>query len=173
MDFRQHIILFFSMILLVFAQVWIFNPMAIFGYATPLLYTFLLIMIPNRCSTTTVLIYSFVCGILIDILGGSPGLHTAAFTFTGFLRNYLILPFLQTDGDKATEKPGIISMGINFYLFLLLLTGVHTLSLFLLDSLQLFNIAYFLIRTIASWLATFLLNLLLYFVFGQKRVTHL
>ncbi|MDO4671919.1 rod shape-determining protein MreD [Falsiporphyromonas endometrii] len=172
MDFRQIIIILVSIVILAFAQVWIFSPMALFGYATPLVYTFILLLIPNRSGPSTNLILCFLTGVLVDILGGSPGLNTAAFTFVGLIRNYLAIPFLQSEENRINEKPGIYSMGANFYIFLFLLTGIHTIALFLLDSLQLFNISYFLLHTVASWIATFLLNLLLYFIFGQKRVVH-
>lgn len=170
MDVRQHLVYISAIFLLSICQVWLFNPVSLFGVATPLLYVYILFLFPYKVSRLTILLYGFMCGLLIDLLGNSLGLHTAALTATAFFRNPIATLFVSSDIEMGHFHPGLRSMGSRFYLFSLLITGLHTLLLFLLDAWSLFDPFYFTVRTLSSWAATFVLSLVLYFLFGRREI---
>ncbi|KGN89324.1 hypothetical protein HQ45_07230 [Porphyromonas crevioricanis] len=172
MHAKQHLSCILSAVLLALCQVWLFSPVSLFGFATPLVYVYILLMIPHRASPLTTLLYGFFCGMLVDILGNSPGLHTAALTATAFLRNYIAVLFVSDDIELKHLRPGLRLMGGRFYLFLFLLSGLHTLLVFLLDAWSLFDPLHFVTRTVSSWVATYIFLLLLHLLFGGQKANH-
>ena len=74
-------------------------------------------------------LWSAFSGLLLDILSGTPGLHMAAFTATGFLRSYLLPLFVDSDTDGSCP-PSLAVSGWGIALLLLILTAFHHTLLF-------------------------------------------
>ena len=77
-------------IFLVFLQIWLFDNIHLFGFATPLLYIYFLIKLPISMNRNIVILLSALLGFIIDIFGGSLGLSMTALVMVGFLRYYLL-----------------------------------------------------------------------------------
>ncbi len=163
----RSIFLFFKITILVLLQVWVFNKLNLFRIATPYPYVYLLMIFPMGLSKVWRTFVSACVGLILDALSGTPGLHTAAFTFVGFLSAYLTQPFIDTDSNTAMP----LSLrreggGILFLLFLLIV--IHHWIFFFLDALHLFNLSYFLIRLGSSIVLTFIISLTMLLLFGYQ-----
>lgn len=162
------LLLVFKVLLVLLLQVWVFNPLYLFRLATPFPYIYLLFFFPIGCSKIWITLWSGLIGLLLDIFSGTPGLHVAALTATGFLRNYLLRPYIDAETDFL-NPPSIGSNGWGMALFLLELVALHHVLLFGLDALALFRIDYFLMRLGSSIVVSYLLALAAMLLFGHHR----
>jgi len=112
-------------------------------------------------------LWSAFSGLLLDILSGTPGLHMAAFTATGFLRSYLLPLFVDSDTDGSCP-PSLAVSGWGIALLLLILTAFHHTLLFLLDAVGAFDLPYFLLRLGTSVVATYALTLVCLLLLGYR-----
>ena len=88
-------------------------------------------------------------------------------TATAFVRNGLARPFLEKDSDLG-YPPSARNLKVGIYVFVLELTIIHHLLLFILDSWSLSSVPYMLLRTGASILLTYLLLLIVNSLFGKR-----
>ncbi|ATS07337.1 rod shape-determining protein MreD [Porphyromonas gingivalis] len=158
---------FLAAVLLVLLQVWVFNYIFLFKVATPFVYIYTLMLLPLNVSVSALLWRAFIIGIFLDILSGVPGLHAASLTATAFVRNGLARPFLEKDSDLG-YPPSARNLKVGIYVFVLELTIIHHLLLFILDSWGLSSVPYMLLRTGASILLTYLLLLIMNSLFGKR-----
>ena len=155
----RYLLLFCKIIVLVLLQVWVFSPLYVFRLATPFPYI--------NISKMGITLWSALSGLLLDILSGTPGLHMAAFTATGFLRSYLLPLFVDADTD-GSYPPSLAVSGWGIALLLLILTAFHHTLLFLLDAVGAFDLPYFLLRLGTSIVATYILTLVCLLLLGYR-----
>ena len=79
-----------GIVLLVLLQVEVFNYIQLFRYATPSVYLFALLLFSVDTPKEWLTLVGALIGLSVDLLSGTPGLHMAALTLVGFLRNYLL-----------------------------------------------------------------------------------
>lgn len=163
----RYLLLFCKIIVLVLLQVWVFSPLYVFQLATPFPYIYILFLIPINVSKMGITLWSALSGLLLDILSGTPGLHMAAFTATGFLRSYLLPLFVDADTD-GSYPPSLAVSGWGIALLLLILTAFHHTLLFLLDAVGAFDLPYFLLRLGTSIVATYILTLVCLLLLGYR-----
>ena len=154
----QLILLF---ILLVFLQVWLFDNIHLFGYATPLLYIYFLIKLPISMSRNVVMLLSALLGFVIDIFGGTLGLSMTVLTIVGFLRYYLLKLFTPRDVSGDYFPSFSIFGKFLFMRYAGIVTLIHISLLYIIESFSLFNPWLLLLRITGS----FILTILLIFVF--------
>ena len=75
-----------SFVLLILAQVLLFNQINIFGSVNPMLYLFFLVMYPFDQNQTFYIFIGFVLGFFIDFLSQTGGAHTIASLSVSYLR---------------------------------------------------------------------------------------
>lgn len=163
----RYLLLFCKIIVLVLLQVWVFSPLYVFRLATPFPYIYILFLLPINVSKMGITLWSALSGLLLDILSGTPGLHMAAFTATGFLRSYLLPLFVDADTD-GSYPPSLAVGGWGIALLLLILTAFHHTLLFLLDAVGAFDFPYFLLRLGTSIVATYILTLVCLLLLGYR-----
>ena len=88
---------FFYFVVLVLIQVLVLNNIHFLRVATPFLYLYFILKMPVGTSRTNVVFFSFLIGLVIDIFSNTPGMHAAACTFAGFIREPLIRLFMGKD----------------------------------------------------------------------------
>ncbi len=163
----RYLLLLVKIIILVLLQVWVFNALYLFRLATPFPYVYILFLIPMDVSRVGITLWSALTGLLLDVLSGTPGMHLAAFTATGFLRSYLLPLFVDSETNRSySPSLAINGWGIAFLLFLLVLFH-HTL-LFFLDAVGAFNWSYFALRLLTSVIATYVLSISALLLFGRR-----
>nr|MBP9638025.1 rod shape-determining protein MreD [Bacteroidaceae bacterium] len=68
------------LLILISIQVLVLNQIHIFGYATPIIYIYVLLKLPPEISRNGLLLWGFSSGLIIDLFSNKPGMHADACT---------------------------------------------------------------------------------------------
>ncbi|HAC23073.1 MAG TPA: rod shape-determining protein MreD [Porphyromonadaceae bacterium] len=146
-------------IVFVVLQVLLFNQISFFKVATPFLYIYFILKLPEGTSRSLVVFYGFLTGLSIDIFSNTPGMHAAAATFAGLVR-YPLIKRLTTKDMVETAAPSFYSMGAGGYTrYVVFFVLLHHAALLLIESFTLFDPLYLIIRILASSALTIILLL--------------
>ncbi len=127
-------------VLLMLLQVFVFNHIHIAGYATPLPYVFLLLILPSDTSRSVLLLWGFVMGFIIDTFTNTPGMAAASMTVVALLRPGLLTLFGPNDKDENSYKPSVAIMrrsAFTGYVFTAVI--IHEILYFSLEAFSFFN----------------------------------
>ena len=150
----QLVLLFF---ILVFLQVWLFNNIRLFNFATPLVYIYFLIKLPINMNRSIVMLLSALLGFTIDIFDNTLGLCMTVLIITGFLRYYLLKLFTPRDVFED-YFPSFSILGKNLFMrYAGMLTFVYVLLLYAIESFSLYNFEILFLRIAGSFTLTILL----------------
>jgi rod shape-determining protein MreD len=164
-------ILRFSLIfiLLILLQVLIFNNIRFSGFINPYIYVMFILILPVEIPSWFLLMISFVLGAVMDIFCASPGMHSSATVFAGFIRPYILRFVSPRDGYEPGSDPSMIIYGLRWFLiYTALIVIIHHTILFYLEVFRFAAFFSTLLRVILSSLfsVTFIL-LLEYFRKGK------
>lgn len=144
-------------LVLVLVQVLILNNIHFLRMATPFLYLYFIIKIPVGTSQTKVVFFSFLIGWVIDMFSNTGGMHAAACTLAGFIRQPLINFFMGKDLAEGLY-PSYRTFGYGgFFRYVLIFVLIHHVALFLIESLTFFDPLFLAVRIAASVITTTLL----------------
>lgn len=144
-------------IVLVLIQVLLLNNIHFLRMATPFLYVYFILKMPVGTPRDLVVLFSFLMGLTIDVFSNTPGMHAAACTLTGFVREPLIRFFMGKDLPEGIY-PSYKTFGYGgFFRYVFSLVLIHHVTLFLIESLTLFDLFFLAIRIGASVATTTLL----------------
>lgn len=144
-------------VVLALIQVLILNNIHFLRIATPFLYLYFIVKMPVGSSRDLVVLFSFLIGLVIDVFSNTPGMHAAACTLTGFIREPLIRFYMGKDlPDGIYPSYKIFGYG-GFFRYVLSLVLIHHVTLFLIESLTLFDPLFLALRIGASVITTTLL----------------
>lgn len=119
LTYLQRIEWFIGLVLL---QVLVLNHMHINGYATPFFFIYFILKYNSGVSRNVLMIWAFLLGLTVDILGNTPGMNAAAATVLAFMREPVLRLVTLRDSVEDFE-PGIKSMGFSpFFRYILLCT---------------------------------------------------
>ncbi|MDR1455821.1 MAG: rod shape-determining protein MreD [Tannerella sp.] len=135
-------------------QIWVLDNLHLFGTVEPFLYIYVILKLPIHISRSQVILLSFLSGLIIDVFSNTPGMHAAACTLIGFLRRPLIGVYVT--GELAEDAtPAYHTFGIAAFMrYAATLTVIHHVTLFLIESVSLFDPAYLFLRMFASFILT-------------------
>lgn len=132
---------------LVLAHTLVFNHIHLMGYATPMPYVYALIILPHGTARWIYVVLGFCIGIVIDILSNTVGAAAAALTLVGLLTPLLLRTFAPDDKLEEEFTPSIKTMQWGGFLKLaVVVTLIHTLVFFLLETFSLFDALEILIK---------------------------
>ena len=138
-------------IILVLAQVFIFNKVNLGGFANPMIYPLFIILLPFETNKNLSLLLAFFLGLSVDLFTGSIGLHTSATVFMAFIRP---LAFSVISSNKVFEsgiKPGINYLGITWFIsYTAFLVFAHHIFFFIVESFSFDNIGHTIFKTLLS-----------------------
>jgi rod shape-determining protein MreD len=144
-------------VILVVLQVWIFDKINLFGYATPLLYIYFIMKLPGDMNVNGVMALAALLGLSVDAFEYTLGLNMLPCVVIGFLRNNL-LQFLGPRDNYERYVPAFCVMGTgNFLRYAFILTLIHHLILFSIEFASLFDPLTFIFRVIGSIILTMFL----------------
>ena len=158
------------LVVLVAAQMMVFNYIHLFGYATPLPYVYLLLLFPLDSSRWSVLLWGFVCGLLCDFVSLTPGLGAASMTLTAFFQPLLLRAMAPKDALEDMQASYHTLGGWGYVRYAGILTLLFALTYFLLLSFSFFHAADLAISFASSWLLTLVLCLAMEKVRGRGEV---
>jgi len=155
-------------ILLILAQVAIFNKFNFLGYINPYPYILFILLYPVNSNKNGLLLASFLLGITMDMFSNSGGVHAAACVTLAYLRPSFFKFSFGLSYEYQTIKINDRLTPERFS-FLLITVTTHHLILFLLE---IFRFSFFwniLLRTILSTIFTLLLCILLIYLFKPNK----
>ena len=136
---------------LILAHTLVFNHIHLMGYATPMPYVYALIILPHGTARWIYVVLGFCIGIVIDILSNTVGAAAAALTLVGLLTPLLLRTFAPDDKLEEEFTPSIKTMQWGVFLKLaVVVTLIHTLVFFLLETFSLFDALEILIKVGSS-----------------------
>lgn len=132
---------------LILAHTLVFNHIHLLGYATPMPYVYALIILPHGTARWIYVVLGFCIGIVIDILSNTVGAAAAALTLVGLVTPLLLRTFAPDDKLEEEFIPSIKTMQWGGFLkFAVVVTLIHTLVFFLLETFSLFDALEILIK---------------------------
>ena len=151
--------------LLCLLQALLFNNILLFGCATPLLFVYFALSLPRNCSRSATILWSFVMGLMVDIMSNTPGVAAASMTLIGAVKPPFLEIFIQHDSeDDLVPTPRHIGFTQYFY-YAGALVLLHNIVFFTLETFSFFDFT--------GWLANVggstLLTLLFVFVAANMR----
>lgn len=126
-------------VILLLLQVLIFNHIHLFGFATPLLYVYSMLLFRRNFPKWGILVCGFLAGLSVDIFSNTPGLASASMTFIGLIQPYVLILFLPRDSAEDLQ-PSMHTLGISaFWGYALVLVFLYCLIFFSLEAFNFFN----------------------------------
>ncbi|MDD4848067.1 MAG: rod shape-determining protein MreD [Bacteroidales bacterium] len=154
--------------LVVVIQIFILNNIYLHGFVVPILYIYFVIKLPFKTLKMGVLLCSFLIGIFIDLLTGTPGINAAATTAVAFLRPFYIKMVLPKLNKESTMRPSVQDMGVVIFVaYASLLIFTHSLLLIMLEVFGFQNFGNTLLHAFLMTLVALLMVICCEFVFRQ------
>lgn len=145
-------------VVLVLAQVTIFNHIWLFGLAMPLVFIYFIVSLPVTTQTNWMLTLGFITGLTVDIFSNTAGLNALSCTILAGLRRPILRLYMPREDDMTNPMPSIKSIGTAAYTkYVLTMTVIYSIVYFIVDSAGIFNIVPTTFRIIASSILTFIL----------------
>ena len=160
----------FRFVLLVFLQLFVLNNIQFSGFVNPYLYVLFIMMLPFEISGWFMLILGFFLGLVIDIASVTIGYHTIATVFMAYFRFHLLRYIAPRDGYESGMSPTLQSLGFTwFFKYASILTFVHHIVLFWIESFQLNDLLPATLRALASSIFTIFLIFIYQFLTIRRR----
>jgi rod shape-determining protein MreD len=138
-------------ILLVLLQVLLFNNIQFSGYINPYVYVLFILLLPVEIPAWLLLILSFMTGTLIDLFSGTPGMHSSATVFAGFVRPAVLRITSTRDGYESGSGPSMYIYGLRWFLiYTTVMVLIHHTILFYLEVFRLTDFFRTFLRVILS-----------------------
>jgi len=161
----------FYFVAFVLLQALVVSKIHLFGIVTPFIYLYVIMKFRIDLSRTVVIILSFLLGLIMDIFSNTPGVHAAACSFVGFIRNPLIEQFVDMKELPDRSVPSYRLFGFSkFFRYSFILITIHHVILFAIDSFSFYQPWLMFTRMISSILLSSLLIFIIEaFNLGSKR----
>ena len=152
-------------VLLLLLQLLLFNNIQFSGYVNPYVYILFILLLPVEIPAWLLLIISFFTGLIIDLLTGTPGMHTAATVLAGFARPYVLRLFAPREGYETGAEPSMFVYGFKwFLLYTVFIVLIHHTLLFYLEVFRLSDFFNTFLRVLLSSLFSITFILLLEYI---------
>lgn len=139
---------------LVILQALILNNIHLAGYATPLLYIYLILKLETETSRNALMLWAFFLGLAVDILSDTPGMNASATVALAFLRPLFLRLFMSREIlDNITPSIHAIGLGA-FTKYMAVSAMLHHTVLFSIEFFSTAHLGFLLLRIISSTLLT-------------------
>ncbi|HEU4496684.1 MAG TPA: rod shape-determining protein MreD [Flavobacterium sp.] len=157
-------------LLLVAAQVLIFNEIDFSGYVNPYPYLLFILLYPVNGNRPALLAASFLMGIIIDMFCNSGGVHATACVIVAYLRPAFFKFSFGVSYEYQTVKIND-KLTPERFSFLLISVFTHHIILFLLEIFKFDFILDILFKTLLSSVFTLVMCIIIIYIFkpSSKR----
>ncbi|MCZ8230463.1 rod shape-determining protein MreD [Flavobacterium sp.] len=163
------IVNFFRFIALLAIQIVVFNNMNFYGYISPFPYILYIILYPVNGNKSTLLVSSFMLGLIMDMFTNSGGVHATACLILAYYRPYIFKFSFGLSYEYQTVKLNDVLTPERFS-FLLISILLHHIILFTLEAFEFSFILDVALRTLLSTVFTLLLSItIIYLIKPNKR----
>ena len=141
------------------AQVLVLGRIHLFGYATPLLYVYFVLLFPRSYPKWAVLLWSFGLGLVVDVFFNTPGVAAASMTLLGVIQPYYFEMYVSRDASENMQ-PSMRNIGwMKYFYYSLVMVVIYCLVFFTLDAFSFYNWVVWLKSVIGSAIITLLMIL--------------
>jgi rod shape-determining protein MreD len=155
----RYIIVF---IVLVLAQILLFNNIQLSGYLNPYIYILFILVLPFETPKWGLLAAGFILGITIDLFSHTIGMHASATVFMAYLRPHILRNMEPRDGYEPDTEPSIQDYGFSWFLkYSAILTLAHHIFLFYIEVFKFEGFFQTLSRAVLSALMSILIIVLI------------
>ena len=151
-------------ILLLAAQVLVFNEIDFWGYVNPYPYILFILLYPVNGNRAGLLLASFLLGIIMDMFCDSGGVHATACVILAYVRPTFFKFSFGVSYEYQTVKIND-KLTPERFSFLLISVFTHHIILFLLEIFKLSFIFNILLRTLFSSIFTLILCIVIIYIF--------
>ena len=155
-------------ILLLAAQIVIFNNINLFGYINPYPYILFILLYPVNSNKSGLLIASFCLGLAVDLFSNSGGIHAAACLILAYVRPTFFKFAFGLSYEYQTVKIND-RLSPERFTFILISISTHHLILFLLEYFKFSFVLSALLRTILSAIFTLIVSILIIYIFKPNK----
>jgi len=147
--------LFFTALLLIIAQVIVFNRVCLFGVAVPFVFIYVLLRLPVTMSREWLYTVSFLTGLVIDVFSDTQGMNALTCTLTFALRRPVLRLYFTRDDELTNPCPGIASLGFPVYMkYALTMSLIYSTMIFIIESVDVYGPGIMSVRIISSAILT-------------------
>jgi rod shape-determining protein MreD len=155
-------------ILLLAAQVLIFNRIDLFGYINPFPYVLFIILYPVNGNKSGLLLASFFLGLLMDMFCNSGGVHAAASLILAYFRPSIFKFSFGLSYEYQTVKLNDVLTPERFS-FILIAIVIHHSILFVLEVFKISFLFDILLRTILSTVFTIITCIIIIYIIKPSK----
>lgn len=157
-DLGKYLLIF---IVLIAAQLLVFNNIDFSGYINPYVYVLFVLLLPFKTPKLVMLVSSFMLGLIIDLFMGTPGVHSTATVLMAFSRPGVMAMYSPREGYQTGTYPRLEQFGIEWFVkYTVTLVLLHHFALFYLE---VFTFHHFFSTFLRALLSTILTSLLIIF----------
>ena len=156
-------------VVLILAQVFVFNNIQISGYINPYIYVLLILLLPYEIPGWALLLMGLLVGVSVDTFMNTYGIHSSATLFLAFLRPYVLQVLADRDDIDRKGSPSITSSGLVWFLkYVTILVFAHHLMLFFIESFSVLDFFTTLWRSVLSTLTTTAFIVIIMLLFNRN-----
>ncbi|HRG18064.1 MAG TPA: rod shape-determining protein MreD [Flavobacterium lutivivi] len=155
-------------ILLLMAQVLIFNRINLFGYINPFPYILFIILYPVNGNRYGLLISSFFLGLIMDMFCNSGGVHAASCLILANYRPYIFKFSFGLSYEYQTVKLNDVLTPERFS-FILIAVVLHHFTLFILEIFSFYFIWDIIERTVLTTLFTLITCIIIIYIIKPSK----
>lgn len=138
-------------VILVFAQVIVFNHICLFNVGVPMVFIYLIIRLPITLAVNWVLTIGFFLGLIVDVFSDTYGMNAVACTVLAMLKRPVLRLYVPREEDLVRPEPSMMSLGAGVYMkYLLTLTLIYCALIFTIEAFTFFNPLQLVLRIIFS-----------------------
>lgn len=147
-------------LLLVLAQVVVFNHVCLFNVAVPFVFIYLICRLPLTMPVWQVLTAGLVLGLTVDMFSDTPGMNGMACVIIAMCRRGALRLYFHRESDMVNSEPTVRSLGLAVFLrYASTVSLIYCTVIFLLDGLVVSHPWLTVARIVFSTLLTVLLLL--------------
>lgn len=135
-----------------------------------MIYPLFIFMLPFQMGTVPLMLISFGFGLVIDSFSNTFGLHASSAVVMAFFRPIIFKWLSPRDGYESVESVNVYSMGGRWFLYAYgTLILIHHTWFFTMESFKLNEFIWILLKIGLSAPSSFLLSLLVQFIFISNK----
>ena len=139
------------LIILTLIQVCFMDRLQIGIYVQPLIYIAFIVILPMQLTRMNTLLIGAICGFIIDLCSGTPGINTIATTAVAYLRPLLLRSIFGYEEVREGGVPSVYRGSPNAFLnYTLILLSVHSLIYFAFDAMSWSMVGPILLRSLIN-----------------------
>ena len=142
---------------LIFFQVLLFNHIALFNVAFPIIFIYFIIRLPISLKKSYLFTLSFCLGFIVDVFSDTPGVNSLACTLLSALKHPSYYAYVSKDDKTKNLTPSISSLGlIDYSKYLLTMVAIYCLLAFIIEYFSFADVKELVVLTASSTLLSFL-----------------